>query len=214
MKPLYEKYRPKTFEEFIGNEKIIERLRRLEQRGGLSGRAYWIAGPSGTGKTTLAYLIAGRTADPFWIDEWDATELTPSALRDLENTLNLYGGGEKKGRAVIVNEAHGLRRDTVRQLLVFLERLPSHVVFIFTTTLEGQLSFEDMDDSAPLLSRCIELRLSSQGLAPLFAQRAKQIAQAEQLDGKPLESYLNLVKKCRNNLRAVLQEIEKGTMIE
>ncbi len=52
-----------------------------------------------------------------------------------------YAGGVDVGstqtKAVIVNESHGLRKDTIRQLLVLLERLPAHVVFVFTTTTDG-----------------------------------------------------------------------------
>ena len=113
----------------------------------------------------------------------------------------------------MIHEAHGLRKDAVRQLLVTLERLPKHVIFIFTTTFEGQAVFEGLDDSGPLLSRCVEIKLESQGLAKVFAERARQIAQQEGLDGQPMSAYLNLVKECRNNMRAVLTEIESGRML-
>ena len=63
------------------------------------------------------------------------------------------------GRAYIVNEAHGLRKDVIRQLLVVLERIPPHSLWIFTTTIEGQEAiFEDYDDASPLLSRCLRPR--------------------------------------------------------
>ena len=210
---LHEKYRPRSLAELLGQAKAARQVRALEARG-YGGRPYWISGPSGTGKTSLALILAGFVADSHWIQEIDASELTPAKLREIEQSMALYGGGAKGGRAYIVNEAHGLRRDTIRQLLVLLERLPGHVAWIFTTTRDGQDSlFDDHEDAHPLLSRCVVIPLTNQGLASIFAERAKAIAGAEGLDGRPLPAYVRLVRECHNNMRAVLQRVEAGEMM-
>ena len=54
---LAETYRPKTFADVVAQDKVIDRIRTVG-RHGLGGRAFWIAGQSGTGKTTIARLIA------------------------------------------------------------------------------------------------------------------------------------------------------------
>ena len=146
---LTEQYRPNQWSEVVGQDKAVGMLNRLAKRS-LAGRAYWIAGPSGTGKSTIARLIAQEVAAPFNIDEVDATDLSAAAVRDLERISHLRGLGEKSGRAFIVNEAHGLNKAAVRQLLTTLEadRVPSHVVWVFTTTDHGAALFDGIDKSS------------------------------------------------------------------
>ena len=76
MPGLADKYRPASWDEVVGQDKIVARLRALAARGSLAGRAFWLSGQSGTGKTTIARLIAAEVADPFLIEELDAAALT------------------------------------------------------------------------------------------------------------------------------------------
>lgn len=213
MTALATRYRPATFDEVVGQPKAVATLKRLCSTG-IGGKALWLQGQSGTGKTTLAWLAAATLADAVCIDEYDAGELTAAGVRDIERACAVRGLG-RGGRAVIVNEAHGLRKDTIRALLVVLERLPSHVTWLFTTTSDGAESlFEEQIDGSPLVSRCLPIPLARRDLAQAFAERARTIAQAEGLDGKPIGDYVRLMKDCRNNLRMALSQIEAGCMMD
>src|SRR3990167_11549759 len=113
---LYEKHRPQTFEDVLGQDKAVKTIQKHLERWGWGGHAYWLSGASGTGKTTLVRIIAAQGADEFCIDEFDSADsLDSAALDQIDREQGMYGWG-KGGRAFIVNEAHGLRSMTVRRL--------------------------------------------------------------------------------------------------
>lgn len=209
---LYEKYRPKSLDEIVGQPKAVDQARRIIERGA-GGNAIWISGPSGAGKTTLARIIAGAIADPFYVEECVADQLSADRLSDWQRSMRMYSMG-KGGRAFIVNEAHGLRAPIQRCLLQLLEEdLPRHVCVIFTTTWDGQEAMFDGIDGNPLLSRCSRIGLTNQGLAQAFAERVLTIARAENMDGQPLAEYVKLARKHGNNCRAMLVDVEDGIML-
>jgi len=211
MKPIYERYRPRTFDDVIGQEKALETCRKLAARG-LGGLAIWVAGPSGTGKTTLARILAAEIADRFFTVEIDAGDATMSRLRDIEAEMHYTAFG-KGGRAYIINEAHGLTAQAMRKLLVMLESVPEHCLFVFTTTGAGQQQlFDDHTDTEPLLSRCIRIALTNQGLCGPFAEHVRAIATREGMNGKPLAAYERLARQHHNNMRAMFEAVEAGDM--
>ena len=208
---LYEKYRPRDFNDFIGQPKIKKQLTALMGRDGWDRDALWLQGPSGTGKTSLAWIIANEAANEFDIEELDGDKCHVQAVRDLERSLNLssmFG----LWKVVIVNEAHAMSRQAVQAWLTLLERLPKHRIIIFTTT---EPIHADLfgNFSNPFARRCKVFTFTNQGLAQDMARRAREIAIDEGLDGKPEQAYLRLVQECKNNFGMVLQRIEQAEML-
>lgn len=209
------KYAPKSMDEYVGQPKVAAIMKRLLGHG---GHAYFITGPSGTGKTSLAHIVAESVADPECIMEYDTPrELDTSDLLRIKDTLSMYGM-RKGGRALIINEAHGLRQSQIEILLGMIDskRIPKHIVVIFTTTKEGEESLEDKSiDAGAFLSRCKRIALTNQGLSKPYAEVALRHAQAEGLASEDctVDRVRKLVEKCKNNLRAVYSEIEAGALL-
>lgn len=210
---LYEQFRPKTLDEVVGQPKAVAICKSLIQRKALGGQALWISGASGTGKTTLARILAREVGGTkLTITEYDASDAFDQTQVDTIGR-ELHMRSMFGARVWIINEAHGLRKWIIRQLLGLLERLPSDALFIFTTTVAGQADlFEGQIDAGPLLSRCIKITLEMKDLTEAFAQQARKVAVASGLNGFPMQAYRQLAERCGKNLREMIQAIEAGEM--
>lgn len=215
MVALYEKLRPKTLSEFVGHAEAIRQLEDLKESVGFAGQAFWISGPSGTGKSTLARIIAQEVGGDWSVEEMDAQDLSLEFLRDFQKrcaTKPLWA----ESHGLVVNEAHNMNTRTVSYMQTFLEHeaVQSNATVIFTTTDFGQdRLFGSKADAFPFISRCImvELKLDDT-TAYAFRDYLMNTARGLNLDGKPAEEYDALLVRCQGNLRMCLQEIASGKM--
>ena len=215
---LYTKHAPRTWADIVGQDRAVKRVRAIAEREGFDRGAFWIdaAGTnnSGLGKSTIARVLANTLADDFFVQELDGARLDKRAVQELQDTACVRTwSSDKPYRVWIVNEAHAITAGALDLLLTFLEALPPHCVIVFTTTKRPDVDLFG-DDDGPLMSRCFHITLTNQGLAKAFATRAREIARSENLDGKPESAYVRLVQGCKNNMRAVLQRIEAGEMLD
>jgi Holliday junction resolvasome RuvABC ATP-dependent DNA helicase subunit len=91
--PLTERYRPETWADVVGQEKVVGRILALAKRGTIAGRAYWLSGQSGTGKTTIARLLAAEVACDCSGEQkklWKRTKLHPSKGRTVLTRLKEF----------------------------------------------------------------------------------------------------------------------------
>ena len=207
---LYEKYRPATLDEVVGQEKAVKACRFLLDHNQLAGGMVWISGPSGTGKTTIARILAQEFTGGGEVTEIDAQDVTLDFLRETERRWGMCRPMFGSGIALIVNEAHGLRGAVVSRWLTTAEKQPAWVTVIFTTTVAGQLEFEEKFDACPFGSRVKKIRTTNQGFCKPFAARAKEIAMAEGMDGQPVEVYEKRMAEEHNNARGLLELIAGG----
>ena len=152
---LYRKYRPKNFSEIIGQAHIVRTLLNSIKSERI-GQAYLFTGPRGTGKTSIARILAktincgdlkdgnpcekcqaceiinaGKSLDIIEIDA--ASNTGVDNIRELRETVSL-ANASLKYKVYIIDEVHMLSTGAFNALLKTLEEPPAHVVFILATT--------------------------------------------------------------------------------
>lgn len=156
MEALYRKYRPTTFSDVVGQEHIERTLKNAIEQDKVS-HAYLFCGPRGTGKTTMARILAkallcekGPTTDPDGtcseceaiaqgthpdVYELDAASRTgvDNVREEIISRVN-YAPTRGAWKVYIIDEAHMLSMQAFNALLKTLEEPPAHVMFILCTT--------------------------------------------------------------------------------
>ena len=131
---LYRKYRPQSWEEVIGQEHVVRTLTNALKLGRVS-HAYLFSGPRGTGKTTIARLLAKSVG----CVDLDLIEIDAASNRGIDEIRQLRDGIKftptaGKYKVFIIDEVHQLTKEAFNALLKTLEEPPAHAIFILATT--------------------------------------------------------------------------------
>jgi DNA polymerase-3 subunit gamma/tau len=131
---LYRKYRPQEFKEVKGQDHIVSVLSQGLAKGAI-GHAYLFAGTRGTGKTSVARIMARALGTT----ERDLYELDAASNRGIDDVRALREAVhtmpfESAYKVYIIDEAHMLTKEAFNALLKTLEEPPAHVIFILATT--------------------------------------------------------------------------------
>jgi len=195
---LYRKWRPRTFDDVVGQNHITETLKRQVQEGRLS-HAYLFTGTRGTGKTSCAKILAravncehpvngnpcnecpacrgiesGAVMDVLELDA--ASNNSVDQVRALRDEA-VYSPAAVRKRVYIVDEVHMLSNSAFNALLKILEEPPAHLMFILATT-------ELHKVPATIKSRCQQFAFKR--LSPLdISGRLKYVAGEESISLTP-----------------------------
>ncbi|HEY5587661.1 MAG TPA: DNA polymerase III subunit gamma/tau [Candidatus Paceibacterota bacterium] len=131
---LYRKYRPLSFDEVIGQDHIVKAISGSLKAGKVA-HAYLLCGPRGTGKTTIARIIArelGTSVND--INEMDAASNRGiDDVRDINESVRTLPF-DSKYKIYILDEVHMFTKEAWNALLKTIEEPPEHVIFILATT--------------------------------------------------------------------------------
>lgn len=232
---LYRKYRPKNFDEVVGQEHITATLKQ-EIASGRIGHAYLFTGSRGTGKTSCSKIIAkavncpnqhdgnpcGVCAVCRGIDDGsvlDVTEIDAASNNGVDNIRQLreeanFTPAQVNYRVYIIDETHMLSVGAFNALLKIMEEPPEHVIFILATTEVHKIP-------ATILSRC--QRFDFRRISPsVIAARVRWVCEQEGIQIEPeaadliarlaeggMRDALSLLDVCRSNARTGALEGEE-----
>jgi DNA polymerase-3 subunit gamma/tau len=210
---LYRKWRPRAFSGIVGQEAVVQTLRRAIETGRVS-HAYLFSGPRGTGKTSTAKVLAmglncenGPTAEPDGTcqscraivgnSSIDVLEMDAASnrgideIRDLRDKVNLAPAAGRM-KVYIIDEVHMLTTEAFNALLKMLEEPPEHVVFVLATTEKHKVL-------PTIISRCQSFDFRRPSIATL-TEKLAEISDAEGIEVEP-EALTVIAREGRGSFR-------------
>jgi len=207
------KYRPQSFADVVGQEHVTRTLRNAVAAGRIH-HAYLFSGPRGTGKTSVARVLAkalncenGPTADPcgrcracLAIRDGralDIVEIDAASNRGIDEIRDLrekvkYSPAESRYKVYILDEVHMLTTEAFNALLKTLEEPPPHAFFVLATT-------EPHRVPATIVSRCQRFDFRRIGV-PDISRELARIAEAEGIKAEP-EALAAIARAADGGLR-------------
>ncbi len=220
---LYLKYRPQTFDEVVGQEAITRTLRNALQQGRVR-HAYLFTGTRGTGKTTMARLLAkavnclapedqrpcnacalctalneGRLLDLIEIDA--ASNRGIDEIRDIREKVG-FRPNEGRYKIYVLDEAHMLTEPAFNALLKTLEEPPPHVIFVLVTT-------DPQKIPATITSRCQRFDFKRIPVSDVVGRLA-YVAEQEGLRAEP-EALEMIAQQATGAMRDALSLLDQLT---
>ena len=200
---LARKYRPKSFENLVGQAHVVRALTNALDQQRLH-HAYLFTGTRGVGKTTLARILAkslncetGITAKPCGLcnaclgidaDRFiDYIEINAASTRGIDDVRSLleqatYAPTQGRFKIFMLDEVHQLTKEAFNALLKTLEEPPAHIKFILGTT-------DPQKVPVTILSRCLQFNLR-QMASPTIADHLKNVLGQENIAFEPAAIHL------------------------